>query len=636
MIVLCTRMLDEREKQDIAEEFKRRGYYVHFVDVDGEKTAVVSERALPVSEVFPPSLVEKTFDLETSFQLANRAFCPEGTIVRVGDVEIGGETVVVIAGPCAVESREQLFRVAEAVQRLGGHILRGGAFKPRTSPYSFQGLGLEGLEILAEARERFGLPVVTEATSPENAELVAAYADMIQIGARNMQNFELLKKVGMLRKPVLLKRGMSATVEDFLLAAEYILSLGNFQVVLCERGIRTIERWTRNTLDLTAIPLIKELSHLPIIVDPSHGTGLREKVIPMARAALACGADGIMVEVHPEPERALSDGPQSLRIEQFRKLMRDLEVISVLVGRELKKRDILVLEFQKFHAPSSNPEKPRVAFLGEQGSFSSQVARRSFGVQAEFLPCQNFREIFERVTSGEATHGVLPIENTITGSIHHNFDLLLEFSETFIVGERFIRVSQHLGLYPGTKREELQVLFAHPQGFAQCGKFLESLQGVRVINVGNTEEAARRTAEFGWGSGCISSEEAIAKYGLEKVEEDIEDNPRNFTRFIIISRHFEPLPEHDKVSCVFALHNYPGALYEALGAFARRNVNLLKLESRPFVGRPWEYLFYVDWEGNLVEEKYQGLLEELRTRSTFLRILGSYRNAWKLESFDMG
>ncbi|WP_438314851.1 3-deoxy-7-phosphoheptulonate synthase [Candidatus Caldatribacterium sp. SIUC1] len=632
MIVIGNHVLDEKEKRELQESLRHRGFVVHFVDFDGRKTVVVSERTFPASEVLPASFVERVIDLETSFQLAHRAFLPQGTVVRVGDVAIGGETVVVIAGPCAVESQDQLFRTAEVVRRFGGHILRGGAFKPRTSPYSFQGLGEAGLEILARARERFGLPVVTEATSPENAELVAAYADMIQIGARNMQNFELLKKVGMLRKPVLLKRGMSATVEDLLLAAEYVLSLGNFQVVLCERGIRTIERFTRNTLDLTAIPVVKELSHLPIVVDPSHGTGLREKVIPMARAAVACGADGVMVEVHPEPERALSDGPQSLRFEQFRKLMRDLEVISVLVGRELKREDIagtVLCSGRTSGGP--NPEKPRVAFLGEQGSFSSQVARRSFGEDVELLPCQNFREVFEQVVSNKATHGVVPLENTITGSIHHNFDLLLEFPETFIVGERFIRVSQHLGLYPGTAKDTLRVLFAHPQGFAQCGKFLERLRGVRIINVGSTEEAARRTAEFGPGSGCISSDEAIAKYGLEKVEEDIEDNPRNFTRFIIIATRFEPLPEHDKVSCVFALRNYPGALYEALGVFARRGVNLLKLESRPFIGRPWEYLFYVDWEGNLVEEKYQQLLEELKTRSTFLRVLGSYRNAWKLE-----
>ncbi|MEN3187725.1 MAG: prephenate dehydratase domain-containing protein, partial [Atribacterota bacterium] len=272
-----------------------------------------------------------------------------------------------------------------------------------------------------------------------------------------------------------------------------------------------------------------------------------------------------------------------------------------------------------------------VAFLGEVGSFSSQVARRSFP-DAAFLPCLSFREVFEKVHTQVATHGLVPIENTITGSIHNNFDLLLEFPQVFIVGERFIRVSQHLGLFPGTSKGDLRVLFAHPQGFAQCARFLETLQGVRVMNVGSTEEAARRSAEFGLGSGCISSEEAIRKYGLVLAEEEIEDNPRNFTRFIIISTCFEALPSHDKVSCVFALENLPGSLYRALEVFAQHQVNLLKLESRPHPGRPWEYLFYADWEGNLVAETYQTLLAELAQRTIFLRVLGSYHNSWKRES----
>ncbi|NSW75996.1 MAG: 3-deoxy-7-phosphoheptulonate synthase [Candidatus Atribacteria bacterium] len=625
MILLLSKCLSEEEKQVIARSLLSSGVRVHFLDGEDGKTILVSEQNFVPESVIASSWISRVLEIGTPFQLANRAFRPEGTVIRVGEVTIGGDTVTVMAGPCAVESKDQLFRVAEVVKRFGAHILRGGAFKPRTSPYSFQGLGEEGLVILAEARERFGLPVVTEATSPENAELVAQYADIIQIGARNMQNFDLLKKVGMLGKPVLLKRGMSATIEDFLLAAEYILSLGNFQVILCERGIRGIEKLTRNTLDLTAIPLIKDLSHLPVIVDPSHGTGLREKVIPMARAAIACGADGVMVEVHTEPEKALSDGPQSLYPEQFRRLITDLEVVSVLVGKELHRETTVsrVVSAQK-----ACPSSCTVAFLGEAGSFSSQVARRSFP-EAAFLPCVSFREIFEKVSSGVASHGMVPIENTITGSIHNNFDLLLEFPEIFIVGERFIRVSQHLGLFPGTSRENLKVLFAHPQGFAQCARFLETLKGVRVMNVGNTEEAARRSREFGTGSGCIASEEAIRKHGLLLVEEEIEDNPRNFTRFIIISTYFEALGSHDKVSCVFALENLPGSLYRALEVFAECQVNLLKLESRPHPGRPWEYLFYADWEGNLVEEKYKTLLAELTRRTVFLRVLGSYHNSWK-------
>lgn len=625
LIVLLSKCLSEEEKQTIARSLLSSGVRVHFLDGEDGKTILVSERNFAPESVIASSWISRVLEIGTPFQLANRAFRPEGTVIRIGEVTIGSDTVTVMAGPCAVESKDQLFRVAEVVKRFGAHILRGGAFKPRTSPYSFQGLGEEGLIILAEARERFGLPVVTEATSPENAGLVAQYADIIQIGARNMQNFDLLKKVGMLGKPVLLKRGMSATIEDFLLAAEYILSLGNFQVILCERGIRGIEKLTRNTLDLTAIPLIKDLSHLPVIVDPSHGTGLREKVIPMARAAVACGADGVIVEVHTEPEKALSDGPQSLYPEQFRRLITDLEVVSILVGKELRREATVsrVVFVQK-----ARPSSCTVAFLGEAGSFSSQVARRSFP-EAAFLSCLSFREIFEKVSTGVASHGMVPIENTITGSIHNNFDLLLEFPEIFIVGERFIRVSQHLGLFPGTSRENLKVLFAHPQGFAQCARFLETLKGVRVMNVGNTEEAARRSREFGIGSGCIASEEAIRKHGLALGEEEIEDNPRNFTRFIIISTYFEALGSHDKVSCVFALENLPGSLYRALEVFAECQVNLLKLESRPHPGRPWEYLFYADWEGNLVEEKYKTLLAELTQRTVFLRVLGSYHNSWK-------
>jgi len=625
LIVIFNRKLNDLEKSELREKLEKENLNPYFLEEETGKTVLITENKFPTS-LLDEKVIERTMEIDTPFQLVHRSFRPQGTVIKVKGVEIGGDNLTVMAGPCAVESEEQLFETAEIVKRAGVHVLRGGAFKPRTSPYSFQGLGEKGLEILARAGEKFGLPVVTEATSPEIADLVAQYADIIQIGARNMQNFELLKKVGFLKKPVLLKRGLSSTIEDWLLAAEYILSWGNFQVILCERGIRTIEKFTRNTLDLTAIPVVKDLSHLPVIVDPSHGTGLREKVIPMARAAVACGADGVMVEVHPHPEKALSDGPQSLYPEQFKKLMNDLEVISILVGKELKKSDIP----ERLEVKSKpGPLNVRVAFLGERGSFSSQVARRTFGERAELLPCSNFREIFEKVKQEEATYGLIPIENTITGSIHNNYDLLLEFPDLYVVGERFIRVSQHLGLYPGTKKDEIQVLFAHPQGFAQCARFIESLQGVRVINVGSTEEAARRTGEFGIGGACVSSEEAIKKYHLELKEEEIEDNPRNFTRFLIISSYFSPSSQDDKVSCVFAVNNYPGALYEALQVFAVRKVNLLKLESRPRPGKPWEYLFYVDWEGNLKENIYEDMIKELSTKTSFWRILGSYKNSWK-------
>jgi 3-deoxy-7-phosphoheptulonate synthase len=260
---------------------------------------------------------------------------PEDTLVNICGVQVGGSEIVVIAGPCAVESREQLFETARSVKSGGARILRGGAFKPRSSPYNFQGLGEEGLKLLGIIRKETGLPVVTEVMDTRQVELVASYADMIQIGSRNMQNYPLLKEAGMCRKPVLLKRGMMATIEEFLLAAEYILNQGYEQVILCERGIRTFETSTRNTLDLSAVPMLKRLSHLPVIVDPSHGTGLRWMVPAMAKAAVAAGADGIIVEVHYKPEEAICDGPQSLNLNEFTQLMTDLKKIARAIGREI-------------------------------------------------------------------------------------------------------------------------------------------------------------------------------------------------------------------------------------------------------------------------------------------------------------
>jgi len=264
-----------------------------------------------------------------------REMRPDSTIVNVGGIEFGGTAIVVIAGPCAVESREQLFETGRAVKSSGAKMMRGGAFKPRTSPYKFQGMGEEGLKLLRELREETGLIIVTEVMDTRQIDLISSYTDMIQIGSRNMQNFPLLKEAGMSHKPVLLKRGMMSTIEEFLLAAEYILSKGNDQVVLCERGIRTFETSTRNTLDLSAVPMLKQLSHLPVIVDPSHGTGLRWMVPSMAKAAVAAGTDGLLVEVHNHPEDALSDGQQSLNPVEFDLLMTDLRKIAKAIGREI-------------------------------------------------------------------------------------------------------------------------------------------------------------------------------------------------------------------------------------------------------------------------------------------------------------
>ena len=276
-----------------------------------------------------------TFKINPEIKLAIKREDVESTKVKVRDVLVGGEKIVVIAGPCSVESREQLLSVARSVKASGASMLRGGAFKPRTLPYSFQGLGLDGLKLLAEARDETGLPVVTEVMAPEDVVVVEEYADVLQIGARNMQNFPLLKRVGEASRPVMLKRGISATIEEWLSSAEYVLAEGNKDVIMCERGIRTFEKLTRFTLDLTAVPLLKELSHLPVIVDPSHGTGVRALVMPMAKASVAAGADGLLVEVHPRPEDAKSDGEQSLRPNEFQSLIEDLRPLALAVGRTL-------------------------------------------------------------------------------------------------------------------------------------------------------------------------------------------------------------------------------------------------------------------------------------------------------------
>ncbi|PTL36826.1 3-deoxy-7-phosphoheptulonate synthase [Candidatus Methylomirabilis limnetica] len=337
MIIILKPHATEAEIALVVKKIEGFGLAAH-ISKGTERTiigAIGDERVLqdrPL-EAFP--FVEQVLPVLKPYKLASREFKPEGTIVNIDGVLVGGKQVVVMAGPCAVENRDSLLQVARCVKDAGGHILRGGAYKPRTSPYTFQGLGEEGLTYLSEAKAETGLPIATELMDPRDAPQVYQCADLVQIGARNMQNFRLLKEVGCRRKPVLLKRGLSCTVKDLLLAAEYILSEGNYDVILCERGIRTFEDATRNTLDLSAIPLIKRLSHLPVIVDPSHATGKWHLVAPMALAAVAAGADGIMVEVHPHPEDALSDGPQALLPSTFEKLMNDLSKVAQAVGRSL-------------------------------------------------------------------------------------------------------------------------------------------------------------------------------------------------------------------------------------------------------------------------------------------------------------
>ncbi len=337
VIVLQTGVTEEQIEQ-VSERLKQAGLGVHLSR--GQYRTIIGaigdEKKVREMGLEALSYVEKVLPITKPFKLVSREFQEEDSTFTVGDCTIGGRQLVVMAGPCAVESEEQLLEAAYGVKAAGAQILRGGAFKPRTSPYSFQGLEHEGLEILAEARELTGLPVVTEIMDPRLVDEVASYVDILQVGARNMQNFFLLRELGKAQRPVLLKRGPSATIEEWIMAAEYIISSGNDQVIMCERGIRSFENYTRNTLDLSAVPLIKQLTHLPIIVDPSHGTGKWKLVEPMALAAVGAGADGVMVEVHQNPSEALSDGPQSLTPENFARMVKRVRsmVMALLAAEE--------------------------------------------------------------------------------------------------------------------------------------------------------------------------------------------------------------------------------------------------------------------------------------------------------------
>ncbi|HHY05453.1 MAG TPA: 3-deoxy-7-phosphoheptulonate synthase [Clostridia bacterium] len=338
MIIVMKKNSQKEEILKVSHQLQEAGFHCHLVE-GTEKTIIgaVGDKSrlmnIPL-EALP--CVEKVIPILAPYKLTSREFKPEDTLIRVGNITIGGSELQVIAGPCAVEGKEELLLIAQIVKQAGASILRGGAFKPRTSPYSFQGLGEKGLQYLALAREKTGLPIVTEVIDTASVDLVAYYADIIQIGARNMHNYALLKKAAKTNKPILLKRGLSATIEEWILAAEYIITADNPHIILCERGIRTFETYTRNTLDLSAVPIIKYLTHLPIIVDPSHGTGKWRWVSSMAQAAVAAGADGLMLEVHPCPEKAFSDGAQSLNPDNFQKLMTNLNNLAPYISKKEK------------------------------------------------------------------------------------------------------------------------------------------------------------------------------------------------------------------------------------------------------------------------------------------------------------
>jgi 3-deoxy-7-phosphoheptulonate synthase len=586
--------------------------------------------------------VERVAATSKPYELASRETQDADTIVSIGPVKIGGARISMIAGPCAVESREQIFETAARVRESGAVMLRGGAYKPRTSPYAFQGLGMMGLEYMKAAGEAYNMPIVTEVVSPELADRMKEFTDMFQIGARNMQNFELLKKVGSLGKPVLLKRGPSATIEEWLMAAEYLLAGGTKDVVLCERGIRTFETYTRNTLDISAIPVVKALSHLPVIVDPSHAVGIRAKVAPAALAAVAAGADGLTVEVHPDPDTALSDGPQSLYPAQFEKLMRDIEALAPVVGKELLRTPRQAERpagsgASASHVASGQTVMP-VAFTGESGAFAELALIRAFGEDAGRLQTDTFGEVFDAVLEGKAAFGIVPIENSLAGSVHENYDLFMRYPDIAIAGEIKLRIVHCLIAHEGASTDSIKTIRSHPQGLAQCGAFLAKHPHWRLETWNNTAAAVLSIAGETDGEAvkavaAIASEAAAKAHGLKVLASGIETDPRNYTRFVILARKDgggarvppsmgERTP--DKASLIFSVKDEPGSLYNCLKILSEEGINLSKLESRPILGQPWNYLFYVDVSIPDSAAVFEAALDKLKARTGSFYFLGSY------------
>ncbi|WP_319478664.1 3-deoxy-7-phosphoheptulonate synthase [Marispirochaeta aestuarii] len=635
MVIVLNKSISTADKENIRSFLTRKGFTVR--EIVGEEETIFGAVGLVQidrREVELLSGVDQVIPITKPYKLASREFKKEDSLVTVGPVKIGPLRLAVIAGPCAIESRDQIMESARIVRDSGGVMLRGGAFKPRTSPYAFQGLGEEGARYLKEAGEKYGLPVVTEIVATEHADMLADIVDVLQIGARNMQNFELLKRVGSMNKPIILKRGMAATIEEWLMAAEYLMAHGAENVILCERGIRTFETYTRNTLDLSAIPVIKKLSHLPVIVDPSHATGIREKVIPMGLAAVAAGADGLVVEVHPDPEKALSDGPQSLLPEQFEKMMRDIEAMAPVVGRELERpvrRGLVVLSRDTAVPASSAADGPvPVGFQGEHGAYSEKALSLYFSnIDAKSVPLNSFRKVFDAVLQGEVRYGVVPMENSLAGSIHENYDLFLQYPDIKILGERRVRIRHTLIGRPGAGLKDIRKVYSHPQGLAQCARFLDETlpEAERVPYYDTAGSVGFIAGQPDNSLAAIASEEAAVVNGMVVLKEGIETNPSNYTRFFIIGATDEPLEtDANTASLVFAVPDKSGALFSCLKVLADRGINMKKLESRPILGKPWEYMFYLDVELPGKMPVFDEAVEALKGVSEDLRVLGVYRS----------
>ncbi|WP_147645021.1 3-deoxy-7-phosphoheptulonate synthase [Treponema pectinovorum] len=643
MVIVLKNDATEAEKKNIKSLLKSKNFKIN--EVKGEEStifAAVGKLSMDIREVEVLDGVAKVVPISKPYKMACREFKPENTIVEIPNnrgqiIRVGGSRLISIGGPCAVESRQQMMDAASAVASSGATMLRGGAYKPRTSPYAFQGLGEEGLKYLKEAGDKYGLPVVTEIVASEYIPVMEANGvDVYQVGARNMQNFELLKRLGKLGKPVILKRGLCATIQEWLMSAEYLLSSGTENVILCERGIRTYETATRNTLDLSAVPVLRSLTHLPIIVDPSHALGVRDKIPPMALASIAAGADGIIVEVHCNPEKALSDAAQALYPEQFDKIMRDIEALAPVIGKEVAHiRSKESFETHKSEMAVDKSSLPLCAYSGSKGAYAEQAILTYFEDSAKPVEASSFDEIFQEVVDGKVQYGMIPIENSTAGSIYNNYDNLTRYEDVSIVGAVTIRIEHSLLAPKGATLQTIKHVYSHPQGLSQCSAFIKKHGYIGVDTVSTATGAQLVSEKNDITCAAICNARNAKLYNMEIIQQGIENNPNNYTRFVIIavnhtqnSKNIIEEKRPNRASIMFSTKNEAGALYDALGVFKKANLSMNRLESRPIAGKPWKYWFYTDVvippEAKNPVKYIDDFIVELKTLAEDIRLLGVY------------
>ncbi|MBE6353610.1 3-deoxy-7-phosphoheptulonate synthase [Treponema sp.] len=643
MVIILKKDISNGQKENLTAFLHSHDFKLN--EVKGEEETVIAAVGrvkLDVSEVELIPGVQRVIPISRPYKMASREFKKENTVVEIKNskgqiIRIGGNRIVAAAGPCTVESREQIMSVAASVAESGAVLLRSAAFRPQSSPYTFEGLGEEGLKYLKEAGEKYGLPVVTEIGSENLIPMMQDYGvDVYQIGAGNMQNFDLLKKVGALGKPVILKRSYTATLEELLMSAEYLLSAGTENVILCERGIRTFEHSTRNTLDLSAVQVLRSLTHLPVIVDPSHAVGIREKIPAMALAAVASGADGVVVDVHPNPEKALSGAILSIVPEQFDKMMHDIEALAPVMGKSVY--HIFSGEFAKSERKSDS-KKLLVAYSGKKGAYAEQAIGRYFDAsEAEAVALDSFSDVFQSVADGSCDYGMIPIENSLNGSVYQNYDNFSRFEDVEIAGSVTLNIRHSLLGLKSASLSDIKTVYSHPQGFGQSKKYLDQHKDWALVDSVSTSTAAEFVASHASKSNAAIGSIVNAEiYGLKILAEDIEDDPGNFTRFVVIASRDRINKSENKplfnikpnmASFIFTTKNESGALYNTLGIFEKRRLNLTRLESRPIKGQLWKSWFYADVEINKedgdVYAQCASIYEELKDKTEEVRLLGVY------------